>query len=312
MWYIGLDVGGTHVDLVAINTEGTRSESHHVLPLHKLPEEVAPIFVTELMHDVKIDRNSIGTVAIGWKHGRNRARTLAMIRSFAHQKLKAAVYWDAETAFVGALPDLSGVVVACGTGAVVYGRLHKKVLYSGGWSPLLGDPGSAFSIGRKALVAALRAADESGPKTKLELMVPRVLHMTLDEMVIVSDGEMEQAVPLLASLCPAVFELADAGDLEAVRIREQAAEAISERIASVLALWPDSESVPLSYAGRLMYARPEYRQMIQNNLRHMGMPVTWHEPQFRAPYGAVLSVYPSLYQKLTTVESAFDWHRRET
>lgn len=302
-------MGGTHIDLVAIGPEGTRSEAHHVRPTDKLPEEVTPLFVEELLKDLRVSRKAVQTIGLGWKHGRNKERSLAMVRSFAKHGLRAEVFWDAETAFAGALPTRVGVMALCGTGAVVYGKTNRgKIVFSGGWSALLGDPGSAFAIGRKALVAALRAADGSGPKTKLLAMIPQVLHMTLDEIVVLADAHMYQAVPLLASLSPAVFELADGGDEEAMRIRDEGAQAISERVASVLKLWPGHDSIPLSYAGRLMHAQPSYRQSILSNLHRDGIEVTWREPQFRPPYGAVLCAYPRLYETLNKAEQNLDWH----
>lgn len=309
MWYIGLDVGGTHIDLVALSTEGTQVEAHHTQSINQSAEDISPHLVEELMREANIKHSNLKSVAVGWKHGRNNERILAMMRSFAKHKLKAEVMWDAESAFIGALPDRVGMVVAVGTGAVVYGcSAHGVVMTSGGWSALLGDPGSAFSIGKKALVSALRAEDKSGPATSLLEGVQSTTKMKLNELVILADAHVERAIPLLASICPTVFELAEAGDIEAVRIRESGAKAIAERVASVIRLWPNSETVPFSYAGRLMRGRPIYRQMIQNYLRRMSINLEWREPQFRAPYGAVLEVYPKMYDTLNKVDQSMDWH----
>src|SRR4029078_8880639 len=132
--------------------------------------------------------------------------------------------------------------------------------------------------------------------------IPQVLHMPLEKMVVLADAHMGQAVPLLASLCPAVFELADAGDAEAIRIRDQAAAAIAERIVSLMKLWPSGSSVTLSYAGRLMHAQPSYRDIIMSHLHGASIDVTWREPQFRPPYGAVLSVHPKLLDVLVKAD----------
>ncbi len=309
MWYVGLDVGGTHIDLVALSPDGMRSEAHHMRPTDQLPEHIAPQFVDQFIKDLKIERKSLQVIGVGWKHGRNKERSIAMVQSFAKHKMRADVLWDAESAFEGALPGQAGIVVACGTGAVVYGKTPRgKAIFSGGWSPLLGDPGSAFAIGRKAFVAALRSSDGSGAATKLLGRIPQVLHMPLEKMVVLADAHMDRAVPLLASLCPAVFELADSGDAEALRIRDQAAAAIAERIASLLRLWPSGDQAVLSYAGRLMHAQSSYRDLILSHLHHSGISIGWREPQFRPPYGAVLAVHPKLLKVLTKADQTLDWH----
>ncbi len=55
------------------------------------------------------------------------------------------------------------VAVIAGTGSVVCGQQRRI----GGWGPLVGDAGSGFSIGRRALAAACAAEDGSGPCTVL-------------------------------------------------------------------------------------------------------------------------------------------------
>lgn len=71
-----------------------------------------------------------------------------------------AVAADAVTAHLGALGGDGGAVVALGTGAIAVGsdghELWRRV---DGWGHLLGDRGGGAWIGRRALEAALRAAD---------------------------------------------------------------------------------------------------------------------------------------------------------
>ncbi len=55
------------------------------------------------------------------------------------------------------------VAVIAGTGSVVCDRQRRI----GGWGPLVGDAGSGFAVGRRALAAACAAEDGSGPCTLL-------------------------------------------------------------------------------------------------------------------------------------------------
>ena len=56
------------------------------------------------------------------------------------------------------------IVLIAGTGSAAVGRdLNGQVIRVGGHGPLLGDEGSAYDVGRRAAIAALRAADRGMP-----------------------------------------------------------------------------------------------------------------------------------------------------
>ena len=65
-----------------------------------------------------------------------------------------------------------GVVVIAGTGSIAYGVSQRGVAArAGGWGPTLGDEGSGYWIGRRALAAVMRDADGRGPRTALTPLV---------------------------------------------------------------------------------------------------------------------------------------------
>ena len=67
---------------------------------------------------------------------------------------------DAPIAHAGALDVEPGVIAIAGTGSVVYGIAEDgRSLTMGGWGYLFGDEGSAFWIGKAAIVRALEAEE---------------------------------------------------------------------------------------------------------------------------------------------------------
>lgn len=75
---------------------------------------------------------------------------------------------DAEAAWAGATGGQPGCVVIAGTGSVAYGKdATGREARAGGWGWLLGDEGSGFDLGRRALAAVLAAHDGRGPATAL-------------------------------------------------------------------------------------------------------------------------------------------------
>ncbi|WP_255947708.1 N-acetylglucosamine kinase [Streptomyces odontomachi] len=87
-----------------------------------------------------------------------RAELPAMIEKHLGVR-RLALAADAVTAYVGALGQRPGAVVAAGTGLIALGTDLGAWRRADGWGHLLGDCGSGAWIGRAGLEAALRAHD---------------------------------------------------------------------------------------------------------------------------------------------------------
>jgi len=130
---------------------------------------------------------------------------------------------DAHTALAGAIPSMTGVIAIAGTGSIAFAmNASGASARAGGWGYLLGDPGSAYEIGRQALAAIARAHDGAGPATTLSSLL-------LEALAIQDASEITQAVyraasPKLriASVCPTVATAAASGDTVALGIFEEA------------------------------------------------------------------------------------------
>ena len=78
---------------------------------------------------------------------------------------------DSITAYLGALGDDRGAVVASGTGVVTLAVGRTDVARVDGWGYLIGDAGSGYWLGRAALDAVMRAHDGRGEPTALTAVV---------------------------------------------------------------------------------------------------------------------------------------------
>lgn len=74
---------------------------------------------------------------------------------------------DSVTSYLGALGDEQGVVVAAGTGAIIFGVGAERTARVDGWGYLMGDDGSGFSVGARGWRAVMRDHDGRGPATAL-------------------------------------------------------------------------------------------------------------------------------------------------
>lgn len=85
---------------------------------------------------------------------------------------------DVEIALIGAHGARRGVLILAGTGSVALGiNAAGTSVQVGGWGYLLGDEGSGYWLGLKALQAVVRADDGREPPTALTALVLEHLHL---------------------------------------------------------------------------------------------------------------------------------------
>ncbi|MBM7502994.1 BadF/BadG/BcrA/BcrD ATPase family protein [Agromyces aurantiacus] len=139
---------------------------------------------------------------------------------------------DSITAFLGALGDERGAVVASGTGVVTLAVGRTEVARVDGWGYLVGDAGSGFWIGRAALDAVMRAHDGRGAPTTLTDVV-RAEFADLERAYIELQGDPER-VGRIAAYARAVSAAADAGDAVAREILARGGRELASSIVAGL------------------------------------------------------------------------------
>lgn len=139
---------------------------------------------------------------------------------------------DSITAFLGALGDGRGAVVASGTGVVTLAVGCAEVARVDGWGYLIGDAGSGFWIGREALDAVMRAHDGRGAPTVLTDVV-RAEFADLERAYIELQGDPER-VGRIAAYARAVSTAADAGDPVAAGILEHGGRELATSVVAGL------------------------------------------------------------------------------
>jgi N-acetylglucosamine kinase-like BadF-type ATPase len=202
---------------------------------------------------------------------------------------------DAVVAWAGATRGRPGVVVIAGTGSIAYGRTGDgRAARAGGWGPLFGDEGSGFSLGRDAVVAALRAADGRGPATALGDLLARELGLA-ELADVVSVLRWHDAQPArLADLAPLVLRAAEAGDAVAGAIVTRAAADLAAMVGAVLArLGLEPRTALVAGGGSLLTQPTALRRALESALAARGVPAL-RLPDLPAAAGALLLAWASL------------------
>jgi N-acetylglucosamine kinase-like BadF-type ATPase len=134
-----------------------------------------------------------------------------------------AIVSDAASALAGGTGCRPGVVVIAGTGSIAYGENRLgETARAGGWGWRLGDEGSGYTIGLKAIMAALRAHDGRGPETVLKRKI--VTHLGLESIDGIIDWVYEPGREPrdVAYLVPLVREAEAEGDAAAALVMAEA------------------------------------------------------------------------------------------
>ncbi|MFN2445806.1 MAG: N-acetylglucosamine kinase, partial [Vicinamibacterales bacterium] len=149
-------------------------------------------------------------------------------------KTRVLIVNDALIALVAATDEEPGIVVISGTGSIAYGLSSKGVAArAGGWGSVLGDEGSGYWMGRRALVAVMRAFDGRGPATELTQLMLEHFNVTRPDGLVREIYDRPVARRAIAATGLIVERARAAGDLVASEILADAASEIGESVRSV-------------------------------------------------------------------------------
>lgn len=208
---------------------------------------------------------------------------------------------DVVTSHLGALAGRPGVVAAVGTGAVVFGlAADGRWAKVDGWGYLLGDAGSGFDVGRRGLVAALRAIDGRGGSDALAHAAAARFGAVgaLPAMLYAA----ENPAQLAASFAPDVAAVARDGDRCAGAIWRDATTALVTAIgAAVDRLELAGHERVLSWAGSMMAVVDLLRDPLLAALAERCPDLEVVAPKGGALHGAAALLDPSVRTRLTDV-----------
>lgn len=126
---------------------------------------------------------------------------------------------DAEIALYGGIGKGEGIIVISGTGSICYGRnLSGEICRVGGWGHIIGDEGSGYDIGIKALKCIMRSFDGREKPTLLTPMVLSFLGLKSPENLInyiYRSGAGKKEIAKIAEIVDNAFKSGDAlaGDI---------------------------------------------------------------------------------------------------
>ena len=285
-YYLGIDGGGSKTTCVvgdesSILATVTVGASNITRVGEAGAREVLQQAIREACRAAGTNPQQVLRACIG-AAGAGRSEIAATVRKIVREVVSGEieVVGDMEIALAAAFGAGPGVIVIAGTGSIAFGRDPQgRTARAGGWGFAVSDEGSAHWIGRAAVSAALRAADQAGeeraeddpewPAARLfcELKTAWSVN-SLEQLARKANSDGDFAV-----LFPAVLAAAEAGDAVARRVNAQAAGELAQLAGIVLCrLFPLQRSaalsaVPMAMAGGVFRHAAMIRELFYNEVR---------------------------------------------
>lgn len=256
--FCGLDCGGTKTLCVLADENGrivgtgNGGPSNYLfcsesLARESIKESIQNAFCDANLQRCRLKYTYVASAAIEVYHGEKHMPFLSTCIDTEHLSANSDVVpvW-----FAGSGKD-AAIVVISGTGSVTYAFWGKDYIKAGGWGSLLGDEGSGYDIGRRAINAATRAQDGRREDAHILRAVCRHFDVTDLHAIrrLLRDGDQRS---LIASVAQCVCELFNDGDSAAIEILQYAANELALAVKTVAKMAAFKEPVPLIVSGSLL------------------------------------------------------------
>jgi N-acetylglucosamine kinase-like BadF-type ATPase len=297
-YLIGIDGGGTKTDCAIADLSGkiinqTTGKPSNFLVIG-VEEAVENLFslIEENLFQLEGDFADVKQIVIGVAGAGRKEDAQLLEKSFKdyadqeriHFK-RVSVLSDAHIALEGAFPDSAGCILIAGTGSILFGKDEKGVIHRvGGFGRLIGDEGSGYSIGRKALNAVSKASDGRGEETLISELLNAKMNSGSANSIIskVYNDKLD-----VASVARIVIEAAEEGDPIAEDILDEEADELVLHIKSLLDKI-HTDKLNVAFSGSLLDNKNYYSDLLKQKIKSTLPRVEIVKPATSPVSGAIL------------------------
>jgi N-acetylglucosamine kinase-like BadF-type ATPase len=266
---LGIDAGGTKTVCLLADEHGTVLASARGGGANLQVQ--GELEVEKTLHDV-MDRALAGrtrapdAACLGIA-GVDRPGDRAVIHGIMRRigfKMPTRIVNDALIALVAGVGAAPGIVIVCGTGSICYGRDERnRAARAGGWGYIIGDEGSGYWIGRRALAAVARQEDGRGPHTALSATTLAHLEVGSLAEIVHEIHVRDPSRHRVTGLAAGVHAAAEAGDAIALTILDDAARELLLSVRSVATrLGMLHGAFPIVLSGGMFQGLPILRERV--------------------------------------------------
>jgi N-acetylglucosamine kinase-like BadF-type ATPase len=280
-YYLGVDGGQSSTTALIGDDSGRVLGYGRGLPCYLLADALSGSLATACEQaELAAESVQFASACLGFSGGAEGKE--AIVRSLVKAD-KLMLTHDASIALSGSLAD---IIVIAGTGSMAFGRnAAGATARAGGWGFVFGDEGGGFDLARQTLRAALRCEEGWGPPTALlDMLLAETGSKTANELLHRCYAP-EFSRPVFAGYSKLVDQAAEAGDVVAQRLLENAAQELALLAQAVRETLFRAEDEPaVAYAGAVFRSRVLLGHFRAAQLRVMA-------PVYGPAAGALLEAY---------------------
>ncbi|MFA7360088.1 MAG: BadF/BadG/BcrA/BcrD ATPase family protein [Candidatus Kapaibacterium sp.] len=161
---------------------------------------------------------------------------------------KIIVESDTVIAFEDAHGENDGLILICGTGSVLFGRLDGEIVRLGGWGKILGDDGSSYFLALNFLKKLVKYFDRFDQKADIEKLLDDKFGINRNNIIdMVYHKKFD-----IASLTLFIVEQAENGDPLCRHVAESEAENVLELFDALANRLGVDKKLSIAFSGSLI------------------------------------------------------------
>lgn len=291
-FYIGIDSGGTKCELLITDAVNKIVYSKSFKGIHfstagsvNYTNAVSEYIIASLK-SANINLKSCKAIGIGAAGAREENDRSGLKKSF-EKKLSFKnifVTTDAMAALSGAFEGSEGIILICGTGSVLYGYANGKLTRVGGWGRIIGDEGSGYWIGKRALNLVMKEYDNR--KVKRSLLSEKLSETFGINNKNVNDKIFQQNFEI-QKIAPLVIESAEENCRLSKLIVNEAVSGLAEQIKTFLKVSGRKKQINISFIGSIIENRNVLSEKLRREIKKLKI-VKVTEKKHSSAYGAIL------------------------
>jgi N-acetylglucosamine kinase-like BadF-type ATPase len=297
-YLIGIDGGGTKTDCAVADLSGKIIQQSTGKPSNFMvigvEEAIENIFalIEENLFALEGDFADVKQIVIGTAGAGRDEDALLLEKGFKDYADQEGIHFkgvkvlsDAHIALEGAFPASAGCILIAGTGSILFGKDESGTIHHvGGFGRLIGDEGSGYSIGRKALNAVSKASDGRGEETLISELLDAKMNSGTSINIInkVYNEKLD-----VASVAKIVIEAAAEGDPIAEDILDEEADELVLHIRSLLNKI-NTNNLNVAFSGSLIDNKNYYSDLIKRKIKSTLPNIKVIQPAFPPLGGAIL------------------------
>jgi N-acetylglucosamine kinase-like BadF-type ATPase len=297
-YLIGIDGGGTKTDCAIADLSGKiihqsagRPSNFLVIGVEEAVENLFAL-IEENLFALEGDFSDVKQIVIGVAGAGREEDAMILEKGFKDYADLEGIHFkgvkvlsDAHIALEGAFPNSAGSILIAGTGSILFGKDETGNIHRvGGFGRLIGDEGSGYSIGRKALNAVSKAFDGRGEETLISELLDAKMNSEASKNII---NKVYKEKLDVASVAKIVIEAAEEGDPIAEDILDKEANELILHIRSLINKI-QTDKLNVAFSGSLIDNKNFYSDLLKRKIKSTLQNVRVIQPAFPPVSGAIL------------------------